>query len=1533
MRVTKLEIDNLGLVGSLPNLLAQMPQLQVWSVSKNNFTGTIPASLATQLVALEKLDLSHNVLTGAVPDSFSSFDASTIKQIDLDHNNLETFPASLCDFFNNEVGKCKLSNNLWEDLPDCVPSKCNALPSKPFDFWGLGAALFAVICLAILALLALCGCICTHMARKRREAADPYSDAPQVLMPQHRLPQLSDPHFHRLEAGLAQEQRPFLAEEASAASVSAPKSAVCAPAPAVAEEEQRSEPSLFTSFSALELKEADGCVREKQAPSDFEGNWKDEPVVGGPPSRKSRYRAIVGTELRWADGSVSFLKMLTPTKFETVMQDEKYTAELLDGGQLLLWCDGDRWVRGSDDDVENSEPSTTPSLTSPTGSLGKAGVGAGSLGRNLKVPGSPPPPGHEWFSGLFGFAETSYADVKRWLRVTPATVGSGVVLESLVTGAKYNAGRFETPTLDSLRRRGAGVALPGRLQVYNDIGDVAAKHAVSDNRHATFQVASQFNCLEFVGPSVVPEDGVTGYKNDRTQGPACSIACGPATVYRNYFAPVSGPGTPSQEGQTRDCMLDCLADVSDLLGNVEGRLFEVRGGYTMADEAKLSELNVRLEELEAKAGLDVLRAALRVGVHEDVQVTSTNWGTRGVEDALQEVSQVFVSACAVARNRSSRAESWEKFASLVLEAAYEATMWTALLTADRHRGEQGSRKVFLTSLGGGVFGNSMDWVARAIRKSCERFKDYALDVYVITYSGEVHPLLQQLEKDFKKPAPSPGKDWFSDLFGFAETSYEEAKKWMRVVPGGYGEDVLESTISGAKYRVGSFDTPTLDTLRRRGAGVKLPGQLKLVNDTGKSQDIAEAHAAKENRFATFQVSSQFNCLDFIGPSVVPEDGVTGYQSAKTHDAQGRACAIACGPATVFRNYFVPVEAPRHEADGSLQEGQTRDRMLNNLADLSDVVGNMPTGRMFGVQGGFTMASDEQLAELNSKLEEFERKGKLDAVRESLRVGLQEDVQVTSTGWGSKRINDPSQVVNQIFVSACAVAFNWSSRPENWERIATLILEASYEATIWAAVLNAEKKRGEGGSRKVFLTLLGESMGNSMDWISGALHRTLDRFRNFDLEVHIVTLADKAHPELKQLEADVKVRPPAPGEDWFSCLLGFSETHYADTKKWLRVLPGDALGGGQMLESLVSGSRYSVGAFSTPSLWSLRRDLQGARLPGRLKLTCAAGDLAKLHGLAENRRATFQVVSQFNCLEFVGPSVVPEDGVTGYGDDRTQGTSSCIACGAATVFRNYFAQVPNSKGGQAQEGQTRDRMIDNLCDVSEVLGNTDGRMFHVQGGFTMASDDQLATLNAKLAEMARAGKLDQVRAALRVGVHADVQVTSAGSGNRRVQDPAQMVSQVFASPCAVAYNNSSKSQNWETFASLVLEAGYEATLCAAVANAQRHGGSDGSKKVFLVCLGDGMFGNSMQAIAAAMRKACERFQDFDLDIEVVVGPGEPHPLLLQLEGEFCRQEEVSLPKADPKHEDDITSGAVGFHSVSSADGLLESLQVTSSTTKA
>ena len=54
------------------------------------------------------------------------------------------------------------------------------------------------------------------------------------------------------------------------------------------------------------------------------------------------------------------------------------------------------------------------------------------------------------------------------------------------------------------------------------------------------QAASQFNCLEFAHPGAVPENGVTGYIYDGTQGPACSLAAPAATVARNYFVDTNG---------------------------------------------------------------------------------------------------------------------------------------------------------------------------------------------------------------------------------------------------------------------------------------------------------------------------------------------------------------------------------------------------------------------------------------------------------------------------------------------------------------------------------------------------------------------------------------------------------------------------------------------------------------------------------------------------------------------------------------------------------------------------------------------------------------------------------------------------------------------------------------------------------------------------------------------------------------------------------------------------------------------------------
>jgi hypothetical protein len=134
-------------------------------------------------------------------------------------------------------------------------------------------------------------------------------------------------------------------------------------------------------------------------------------------------------------------------------------------------------------------------------------------------------------------------------------------LPLLVNGKDYGIGDLELVPLQSLRERVESTGgLPGRLKVSVVTGDVRQMHRSPENAGALFQVASQFNLLEMVSPTVTPEQGVTRYQHDRTQGPACAIAAGAATIYRNYFASVGG-----SHGQTAERQLDGLADLGATL--------------------------------------------------------------------------------------------------------------------------------------------------------------------------------------------------------------------------------------------------------------------------------------------------------------------------------------------------------------------------------------------------------------------------------------------------------------------------------------------------------------------------------------------------------------------------------------------------------------------------------------------------------------------------------------------------------------------------------------------------------------------------------------------------------------------------------------------------------------------------------------------------------------------------------------------------------------------------------------------------------
>ncbi len=335
-----------------------------------------------------------------------------------------------------------------------------------------------------------------------------------------------------------------------------------------------------------------------------------------------------------------------------------------------------------------------------------------------------------WFEKLTGFREKSPEQVRANLVVEPG------LIRSLVNGRELRCGTLEIPALRELRERVRASRLPaGGLTVRETVADVKELHADPANAGALFQVASQFNLLEMTGPEVTPEAGVDRYEHDHTQGPACAIAAGAGTIYRNYLVEIGG-----QRGQTADRQIDCLADLGAALGNTNGRLWVMRNGYALASGDGLREVARRLEAAGA-AELDELRGLLRIGIQWDTEVTIASTG--------HTVTQAYCSALPVAYLREP-ASLWEPFARLVLEAAYEATLAAAALNMVR----TGNPAVYLTALGGGAFGNDERWIIDAMERALRSFRQVPLQVHVVAYrrsNPSVREMLRRFDTE-KGPA-------------------------------------------------------------------------------------------------------------------------------------------------------------------------------------------------------------------------------------------------------------------------------------------------------------------------------------------------------------------------------------------------------------------------------------------------------------------------------------------------------------------------------------------------------------------------------------------------------------------------------------------------------------------------------------------------------------------------------------------------------------------------------------------------------------
>jgi hypothetical protein len=388
-----------------------------------------------------------------------------------------------------------------------------------------------------------------------------------------------------------------------------------------------------------------------------------------------------------------------------------------------------------------------------------------------------------WYKQLFGVHETlsNYNTTQKNF----AFDYQNGVLTSLANGQSFVVGRFETPTLSSLRER--GMKAVDEHCTHQELafkfshvaqGDVFLEHAKYPG--ALFQAASQFNCLEFPNAFTHPENGVTNYMSDRTQGPACSLACAAGTVVRNYFvnvgqltsesssdaaAPTSGADY-SILGQRADSQINNLHLLEAALRNDRERYFNIRNGYTFTEsssdlerltDAILAAKQGALKVNDTQYSYEELKGLVKIGLHRDVGVT---FATRyqpappGIT-----VTQAYCSALSCAYSGVATVH-WEAFARLVLEAAYEATLWAGVLnalrpppsadtgtaptsdTVFRAVGADGTastsvdsgghrNKVFLTFLGGGVFGNDMRWICDSIGRAMAAVAVHGAPIEVI----------------------------------------------------------------------------------------------------------------------------------------------------------------------------------------------------------------------------------------------------------------------------------------------------------------------------------------------------------------------------------------------------------------------------------------------------------------------------------------------------------------------------------------------------------------------------------------------------------------------------------------------------------------------------------------------------------------------------------------------------------------------------------------------------------------------------------
>jgi O-acetyl-ADP-ribose deacetylase (regulator of RNase III) len=322
------------------------------------------------------------------------------------------------------------------------------------------------------------------------------------------------------------------------------------------------------------------------------------------------------------------------------------------------------------------------------------------------------------------------------------------------TSAVWRAGRFESMSIGDLQARveamqgTAGTPqtrVPLKTADGIDIGKEQA--ALTTDDKAMVQIASNFNAIEVPSRECAPDYGqlVTNYAVDSTQGPAASFGVPAACLLRAHYPFYSAGTEPATWGQNAERQVELLEDVREWFGTC------VNGKVTLqGDEAVIGDGDAVAQVADR----------LKVGLHTDAEVVFDRGpdrsqlsmlppGRRPVVDQVLSASVNLLSpghAPGLTRD-GPMPEKLHKLVRACLRAAYRGAYLAAIL--------RGRRKLLLTLIGGGVFGNPLEDILDAIAEAHAELapRSQLEEVRVCLYQrGTAESVGAQLEERLKRLA-------------------------------------------------------------------------------------------------------------------------------------------------------------------------------------------------------------------------------------------------------------------------------------------------------------------------------------------------------------------------------------------------------------------------------------------------------------------------------------------------------------------------------------------------------------------------------------------------------------------------------------------------------------------------------------------------------------------------------------------------------------------------------------------------------------